>query len=174
MELSSSVAVASICLPLSSILPSNENTATFSPDQGLDPNLDIELVTVVPEVTQRRVPDSPLSSEINQPLSTELGGLQTVRVQATVTGPSQLFDNLQLTSNPSRSELLPCLEVAYTRAGRQYTGTCQFCQLGCAWQLSGNHKQYWKCGLSELRLSPTVITSERAQLDTRFVSGSYH
>jgi len=54
-------------------------------------------------VTQRRVPDSPLSSEINQPLSTELG--QTVRVQATVTGPaSQLFDNLQLTSNPSRSE----------------------------------------------------------------------
>jgi len=86
MELSSSVAVASICLPLSSTLPVAMKIRQPLPNQGLDPNLDIELVTVVPEVTQRRVPDS-LSSEINQPLSTELGGLQTVRVQATVTGP---------------------------------------------------------------------------------------
>jgi len=70
-----------------------------------------------------------------------LGGLQTVRVQATVTGPaSQLFDNLQLTSNPSRSEseiiaLLGGGLCKYTRAGRQYTDSAQFCQLGCAWQL---------------------------------------
>jgi len=63
-------------------------TATFSPNQGLDPNLDIELVAVVPEVTEAF--PTHLSSEINQPLSTELGGLQTVRVQATVTGQPTL------------------------------------------------------------------------------------
>jgi len=124
MELSSSVAVASICLPLSSILP----VAMKIRQPLIKDSTQIWISTchaVVPEVTQRRVPDSPLSSEINQPLSTELGGLQTVRVQATVTGPcSQLFDNLQLTSNPSRSEseIIALLGggFKYTRAGRQY------------------------------------------------------
>ena len=153
---------------------SNENTATFSPDQGLDPNLDIELVAVVPEVTQRRVPDSPLSSEINQPLSTELGGLQTVRVQATVTGSaSQLFDNLELTSNPSRSEseIVALLGGGFIntlgRGDDSTLGLANFASAAVLGNFQGTITNIGNAfGLSELRLSPTLITSEQASRST--------
>ncbi len=82
-----------------------EHTATFTPNQELDPTLDIRLVAAVPEVTQRQAPSSSVSSEIAEVFSPNVGGLETVRVEARVTGPaSQLFDNLELTSDPARSQ----------------------------------------------------------------------
>jgi translocation and assembly module TamB len=149
----------------------NQNTATFSPNQGLDPNLDIELVAAVPEVTQRRrVPDSSLSSEINQPLSTELGALETVRVQARVTGPaSQLFDNLELTSDPARSEseIIALLGGGFVNTLGRGDSTLGFANLASS-ALLGNFQGTVTnignaFGLSELRLFPTVITSERSR-----------
>ena len=71
-------------------------TVTFLPKQALDPNLHLRLVAVVPEVTQspNQVPNSPfnVSSGSGQSISsraTDFGSLQTVRVQAQITGPAQ-------------------------------------------------------------------------------------
>lgn len=82
-----------------------ENTAEFIPGQGLDPYLDVRLVTSVAEATQRRLPTDAESAEIADVPDFELGAVQTVRVVAQVEGPaSQLEDRLELTSTPARSE----------------------------------------------------------------------
>lgn len=146
-----------------------EHTATFSPNQGLDPTLDIRLVSTVSEVTQSRVPDSPLSAEINQPLSTDLGAVDTVSVQARVQGPaSQLADNLQLTSNPSRSEteIVGLLGGGFVqtlgRGGGDATlGLANFAGSALLDNFQGTFTNIGNTlGLSELRLYPTIITSE--------------
>lgn len=144
-----------------------ENKATFTRKQEIDPTLDVRLVSSVPEVTRSRIPSSPISSEIADTVSSDAGSLQTVRVQAAVKGPaSQLFDNLELTSDPSRSQseivaligggFVQTLGRADTAAGlaniagsallSSYQGT--FTNIGNAF------------GLSELRLFPAVITNE--------------
>ncbi|NET33722.1 MAG: DUF748 domain-containing protein [Cyanothece sp. SIO1E1] len=85
-----------------------DHTAEFSPNRGLDPDLNILLRASASEVT--RIPvsnNTPFpNSEIDiVPPSGTLGDLQTVRIQARVKGPSsQLFNNLELTSSPARSE----------------------------------------------------------------------
>ncbi|NMG08400.1 translocation/assembly module TamB domain-containing protein [Brasilonema sp. UFV-L1] len=85
-----------------------EHTAEFTPSRGLDPDLDVRLLAIVPEatgVTANRVLASPFSSEISDVSATNLGTLRTVRVRARATGPaSRLSDNLELTSEPNRSE----------------------------------------------------------------------
>ena len=144
-----------------------ENTATFTRRQEIDPNLDVQLIASVPEVTRSRIPSSSISSEIADTLSSDAGSLQTVRVQAAVKAPaSELFDNLELTSTPSRSQseiialigggFVQTLGRADTAAGianiagsallGSYQGT--FTNIGNAF------------GLSELRLFPAVITNE--------------
>lgn len=147
-----------------------EHTATFSPEQELDPTLDIRLVAAVPEVTQRRVPSSSLSSEIAETLSTDLGAFETIRVQARVTGPaSQLFDNLELTSDPSRSqsEIIALIGGGFVDTlGRgdtalglaNFAGTALFGSFQGTFTSIGN-----SLGLSELRIFPTVTTEERSE-----------
>ncbi|MEQ9484782.1 translocation/assembly module TamB domain-containing protein [Coleofasciculus sp. F4-SAH-05] len=83
----------------------HKNTAEFIPGQGLDPYLDVRLVTSVAEATQRRLPTNAQTAEIADVPDFELGAVQTVRVVAQVEGPaSQLEDRLELTSTPARSE----------------------------------------------------------------------
>jgi translocation and assembly module TamB len=83
----------------------HQNTAEFIPGQGLNPDLDVRLVTSVAEATQRRLPTNAQTAEIADAPDFELGAVQTVRVVAQVEGPaSQLEDRLELTSTPARSE----------------------------------------------------------------------
>ncbi len=145
-----------------------EHTATFTPKQEIDPILDIRLVAVVPEVTQRGVPTSAASSEIVETLSTDVGGLQTVRVQATVEGPaSQLFDNLELTSDPSRSEseivaLLGGTFINTLGRGDTALGIANIAGQALLGTYQGTVTNIGNAfGLSELRLFPTVITDEQ-------------
>ena len=147
-----------------------EHTATFSPKQDLDPTLDIRLVAAVPEVSQRRVPSSQVSSEIAETLSTDLGALETVRVQATVTGPaSQLFDNLELTSDPARSqsEIIALIGGGFVDTlGRGDTalGLANFAGSALFGSFQGTITSIGNTfGLSELRIFPTVATEERSR-----------
>lgn len=84
-----------------------QNTAVFTPARGLDPVLNVRLVTSVSEVTRAPAPsNSPFAAaEIAETPASSYGELRTVRVQATVSGPaSQINNNLELTSTPARSE----------------------------------------------------------------------
>ncbi|MEM9137326.1 MAG: translocation/assembly module TamB domain-containing protein [Cyanobacteria bacterium P01_F01_bin.42] len=80
--------------------------AQFLPRNGLDPYLNVNLVTAVSEVNDGR--DERLS-EFSDPLAGTLGSIESVRINASVDGrASQLLSDLQqaieLTSNPARSE----------------------------------------------------------------------
>ena len=148
-----------------------EQVAIFVPERGLDPFLNVRLVTTVPEVTGSRLPTSPISSEIaDVPTNSFFGTIQTVRIVAKVEGPaSQLSDNLELTSNPPRSEseIVALIGGGFVQNFGRGDSTLGLANLAGSALLSNQQVQGTisaigqAFGLSELRLFPTPITSDR-------------
>lgn len=139
----------------------HEHTATFSPRQPRDPNLDIRLFAKILDITQ--------NSDISRQGSTGLAGLETVRVEASINGLASLInDNLQLKSNPSRSQTqivtllggglidnqgrsdsnLGLINIASSAVFSNFQGA--FNEIGDAF------------GLSELRIFPTIVSERPA------------
>ncbi|MBD0302718.1 MAG: translocation/assembly module TamB, partial [Tolypothrix sp. T3-bin4] len=149
-----------------------EQTARFIPSQGLDPVLDVRLLAIVPEAsaTNNRILESPLSAEISDVSATNFGTLRTVRVQARVNGPaSELGDNLELTSEPSRSkgEIVALLggsilgSFGQADAGQGLTNFASSTILG---GLQGTITAIGQAvGFSEFRIFPTPITSNETR-----------
>ncbi len=149
---------------------SYDNTAQFNRGQGLDPTLDVRLVASVAETTQRRLPTDPLSAEISDNLVTGLGTVQTVRIQAQAQGPaSQLADNLELTSSPSRSkaEIVALLGGRFVDTLGRGDTTLGLVNLAGSVLLSNVQNIIGDAlGLSEFRLYPTIITDEKNRRDS--------
>ena len=147
-------------------------TATFTPAQGLDPTLDIRLIASVPEVTRNRVPTATSSSEVadDSQLATNLGSLQTIRIQAKATGPaSQLFDNLELTSSPSRGqdEILGLLGGGFVNTLGRGDSTLGIANLAGSALLTNVQGLIGNAiGISEFRLFPTVSTNSKTRSST--------
>ncbi|QLE48307.1 DUF748 domain-containing protein [Nostoc sp. C057] len=149
-----------------------EQTARFTPSQGLDPTLDVRLTAIVPEAsaTNSRILESPLSAEISDVSATNFGTLRTVRVQARVDGPaSELGDNLELTSEPSRSrgEIVALLggsilgSFGQADAGQGLTNFASSTILG---GLQGTITAIGQAvGFSEFRIFPTPTTSNETK-----------
>ncbi|HLO83977.1 MAG TPA: translocation/assembly module TamB domain-containing protein, partial [Nostocaceae cyanobacterium] len=137
-----------------------EHTATFRASQPRDPNLNIRLSAKILDVIQ--------SSDITRQGS-GLAGLETVRVEANIKGlASQINENLELTSTPSRSqtEIITLLGGGFVGTqGRgdstlgliNIAGSAVFNNFQGAFNQIGN-----AFGLSELRLFPTIL-SDRPQ-----------
>ncbi|HEY9297271.1 MAG TPA: translocation/assembly module TamB domain-containing protein, partial [Phormidium sp.] len=159
---------------------SYENVATFVPERGFNPFLDVRLLTTVSEVTGSRLPSSSITSEISDAPATGYGGLQSVRVQATVRGwANQLGQNpdpnvassqiIELTSDPPRSEP----EIVALIGGSFINNLGQSGDGGIAGLagiassvflpgLEGFFSDFGeRLGLSEFRIFPTAITSGR-------------
>jgi translocation and assembly module TamB len=134
-----------------------QNTATFSPSQPRDPDLDIQLFAKVVDVTQ--------NDDFSRVNSTSLSALESVRVEATINGfASKLNENLELTSSPSRSqnEIVALLGGGFVDTqGRgdstlgliNIAGSAVLNNFQSAFNLIGS-----TFGLSELRIFPTVIS----------------
>jgi len=134
--------------------------------QGLDPYLNVRLTAAVSETTQRRLPNDPLSAEISDaPSLTGVGSVQTVRIEARVVGPaSQITDNLELTSSPSRSkaEIVALLGGSFVDTLGRGDSTLGLVNLaGSALLGSFQNVIGDALGLSEFRIFPTVITNDR-------------
>ncbi|MDX2099617.1 MAG: translocation/assembly module TamB domain-containing protein [Leptolyngbyaceae cyanobacterium bins.59] len=147
-----------------------EHTAQFTPRQGLDPVLNIRLITSVPEITRSRVPtrSSFFSiSDVEDVPATGIGSLQTVRIQARVSGPaSQIFDTLELTSSPSRTrtEIIALLGGGFVSTLGRGDDSLALANLAGSAFLSQIQTAIGNAiGLSEFRLFPTVITSRDAR-----------
>jgi translocation and assembly module TamB len=147
-------------------------TAKFTPAQGLDPTLDIRLIASVPEVSRNRVPTATSASEVTDDaqLATNFGALQTIRIQAKATGPaSQLFDNLELTSSPSRSqgEILALLGGGFVNTLGRGDSTLGIANLAGSALLTNIQGLIGNAiGVSELRLFPTVSTNNNTRSST--------
>ncbi|PSB04833.1 translocation/assembly module TamB domain-containing protein [Merismopedia glauca] len=142
-----------------------QQTAIFTPRQGLIPTLDVRLIAIVPETTRSRIPIEPLSAEISDIPSTNLGAVRTVRIEAKVTGRADdLADTLSLNSNPprSRTEIVALLGGGFVDTlGRGETTLGLANLAGSA--LLGNVQNAIgdTLGLSEFRLFPTVISNQK-------------
>ncbi|WP_341528791.1 translocation/assembly module TamB domain-containing protein [Nostoc sp. UHCC 0302] len=145
-----------------------EQTARFTPSQGLDPTLDVRLVAIVPEAsgTSSRILESPLSSEVSDISASNFGTLRTVEVQATANGPaSELNNNLELTSQPSRSraEIVALLGGSILGNFGQADATqglTNFASSTILGGLQGTITAIGKTiGFSEFRIFPTPTTS---------------
>ncbi len=147
-------------------------TATFVESQGLDPNLDVRLITSVAEVTNSRLPSSTVSSEVNDSVisASAYGSLQTVRVQAEVQGPaSQLSDRLKLTSSPARSEteIVSLLGAGFVNTLGRGDTALGIANLAGSALLSNIQGVIGNAlGLSEFRLFPTVTRPDRSRGDS--------
>ncbi|MEL6471419.1 MAG: translocation/assembly module TamB domain-containing protein [Cyanobacteria bacterium J06623_4] len=84
------------------------NTATFTPDTGLDPTVDVVMQARVQDADitpTRRAAGGFAESEIAEAQVETFGNVEYIEVEAIARGPaSELSDNLVLTSNSSRSE----------------------------------------------------------------------
>ncbi|MBW4633953.1 MAG: translocation/assembly module TamB domain-containing protein [Iphinoe sp. HA4291-MV1] len=152
-----------------------EHTAEFTPSRGLDPDLDVRLVAIVPEasgITANRILASPFSSEISisdddDVSATSFGTLRTVRVRARATGPvSELSDNLELTSEPSRSEgeiisLLGGSIISGFGQSDATTGIASLAGSTIFGSLQGSITAIGQAiGFSEFRIYPTTVSKQ--------------
>ncbi|MEH2323875.1 MAG: translocation/assembly module TamB domain-containing protein [Nostoc sp.] len=145
-----------------------EQTARFTPSLGLDPTLDVRLTAIVPEASARnsQILESPLSAEVSDVSASNFGTLRTVTVEARANGPaSKLGDNLELTSEPSRSkgEIVGLLggsilnSFGQSDAGQGLTNFASSTILG---GLQGTITAIGQAvGFSEFRIFPTPTTS---------------
>jgi translocation and assembly module TamB len=150
----------------------HKQTARFIAGQGLDPELNVRLIASVPEVTRSRLPSTTLSSEVNDAplLATNLGSLQTVRIQARVVGPaSALFEKLELTSSPGRerAEIISLLGGGFINTNGRGDTTLGIANLAGSALLTNVQGLIGQAlGLSEFRLFPTRTTNPRGQSST--------
>lgn len=148
-----------------------ENVAEFSAERGFDPYLDVRLIASVPEVTRAPIAQvSPLTtSEIAETPAWEYGALQTIRVEASVMGlASQIYNNLELTSTPRRteSELVALLggNFANTLGGG---GALALANIAGATLLTGLQNLISDAtGITDFRLFPTNVLSENERTST--------
>lgn len=149
-----------------------EQTARFTPKGGLDPILDVTLVATVPETTGGigRVPTTPFSGEIRDVGATTFGTFRTVRVQAAVEGPaSELADNLELTSEPNRSEaeIVALLGGSFINTVGRGDPTLGLATIAGSALLSNFQDNITEIGealgIDELRLFPTIVTEPEEQ-----------
>lgn len=140
--------------------------ARFERDRGLDPILNVRLIAAVPEVTRSRIPTAGTSEFVDNSLfAASVGALQTVRIQARATGPaSQLFQNLELTSSPSRSysEIIALIGGGFVNTLAQGDVTLGLANLAGSALLTNVQTFIGNTlGLSEFRLYPTILRNER-------------
>jgi translocation and assembly module TamB len=136
--------------------------AIFVPSKGLEPILDLRLVTRVPETTRFQAPTSAFSSEISEgPTASSLGTVRTIRVTALVKGPaSQINDIIQLKSSPPRSKTqLIALLGGSTFEGITGDSTLVLANIASAGIFSQIQQNVLDAtGLTEFRLYPARIS----------------
>ncbi|MDJ0706234.1 MAG: translocation/assembly module TamB domain-containing protein [Leptolyngbyaceae cyanobacterium MO_188.B28] len=143
-----------------------KNTATFTPEQGLDPFLDVRLSSRVQEVSQAKIPPAsvfPTSEVTDTSFISSFGDVEIIIVDARVLGPaSQLSENLELTSRPPRTqEQLVALIGGNVLSGLVDSSLVQFASFfGSGALASFSNDLSNVLGLRSLSIFPTTDTAE--------------
>ncbi len=142
------------------------NTATFTPEGGLDPSLDVVMLARVQETDVTNTPvvaGGFLSADINETPIETTGNVQYISVRAEAIGPaSEVSDNLVLTSDPPREEgQLLALVGGDLFAGLTSASYLQVAEFVGAGSLSTfGDRVADAVGLESFRVFPTTDTGE--------------
>jgi translocation and assembly module TamB len=143
----------------------NENVAQFTPHRGLDPYLNLRLVSAATETNRNSLNASPLFSEINEPFLANSESLQMIRIQALVQGyASQLTQSIQLSSSPRRSqrEIIALLGGGFVNTLGQEDSAIGLVNLAGSAVLGGVQGQIGEAlGLSQFRIFPTPLINDK-------------
>jgi translocation and assembly module TamB len=142
----------------------HENIARFSPNRGLDPYLDVRLITSVLETSRIQIPDTTPFGEVPEIPVSNLGIVETIRVQAKVEGyASQIIDIIELSSNPPRSEteIVVLLGGGFVNTlGRENTTLGILNLAGSALFSNFQNLISEALGLGEFRIFPTAVQDQ--------------
>ncbi|WP_354635437.1 translocation/assembly module TamB domain-containing protein [Planktothricoides raciborskii] len=138
-----------------------EHFAEFTGD--LDPNIEVRLVTSVPEVTRREF-SATSASEIREAVNTGIGELRTVRVEAVVSGrSSQIYNTaVELKSNPARdeAEIVALIGGGFANTLGRGDSPLAIANLAGSTVLKNVQTEIGDAfGLSEFRLLPVMVQS---------------
>lgn len=147
------------------------NFVTFVPNQGLDPNLNITLRTTTSEVTSSRTSNL---NEFGDASATSLGSVDSVRIQAQVTGrASQVINdfenNVELTSSPFRSqdEILALLGGGFSDTNGEEDSTLALANLAGSAFFSNVQGLFGDLqDRIDFRLFPTLTPSDETRSST--------
>ena len=142
------------------------NTATFTPETGLNPLVDVALRARVQEADISPAPVAAggfLKAEVNESQVDTFGDVEYIRVRALAEGPaSELRDNLALTSDPPREqgELLALLgsNVFTSLASASYLQVGEF--LGAGSFTNFGDRIADAVGLQSFSVAPTTETGD--------------
>ncbi len=141
-----------------------KNIAQFSPDRGLDPFLDVRLITSVLETTRIPIESEFLPNEIRDNSNFDFGTIETIRVRAQVRGyASKLTENIQLSSVPPRSEreILALLGGGFVNTLGRGSTTLGLANLAGSAIFGGLQNILADTlGLSEFRLFPIALVDD--------------
>ena len=142
------------------------NTATFTPEGGLDPILDVVMLARAQETDITNTPVTAggfLSADVNETPVETTGSIQYISVRAEATGPaSEVADNLVLTSDPPRDQG----ELVALLGSDLFTGLTSASYLQVAEFIGGGSLSTFgdrvadAVGLQSFRVFPTTDTGE--------------
>ncbi len=149
-----------------SLVRGYEHTATFSPDRGLIPYIDVRMVASVQEATGgSRIPSAsefPGEVDVSQESAFRQGSIQTIRVIAEVEGLANEIlsqEALELSSSPARSEaeIVALLGGGFVNTLGRGDSTLAIANLAGSAVLTRVETAIGRAlGLSEFRLFPTI------------------
>ncbi|BAQ64918.1 translocation/assembly module TamB domain-containing protein [Geminocystis sp. NIES-3709] len=151
-------------------LANGNNIARFTPENGFNPYLDLQLESRVTETNRYKLIDNSNPNEIRDLSNSSVNTAQTVRVKATIKGWSDnLKDDIELSSSPQRSqnEIVALLGGGFFDNFTEGDSNLGLANLASAALLGSVQGQLQKnFGFNQLRLFPTQIFNSEKRTST--------
>jgi translocation and assembly module TamB len=148
------------------LIQGRDNVAIFRPSDGVDPFLNVRLATSILEQTRSPIPPSPAfaQSEIIESSASDFAGVETIRIEATAIGQaSQIFENLELSSSPSRTEneIIALIGGRFVDTQGRGDSNLAIASLAGTALFTGIQNLLSNAvGISDFRIFPAVITDD--------------
>ncbi|PHV62761.1 translocation/assembly module TamB domain-containing protein [Cyanobacterium aponinum] len=146
------------------------NTAKFTPENGFNPYLDLQLESSVTETSRYQFADTSNSNEIRDLTNFSIDTVQTIKIKAGIKGWSDnLENNIVLSSSPQRNEaeIIALLGGGFFNNLTEANGNLDLVNLASAAFLGGVQGEIQKAfGFDELRLFPTQILNPENRIST--------
>ncbi len=147
-----------------------DNMARFTPENGLNPYLDLQLESSVTETSRYQLPDNSNPNEIQDLSDFSVNTAQTIKVKANVKGRADnLTNNIELSSSPPRDqiEIVALLGGGFVNnfaGGSDELNLVNFASAAVLGTVQGQIQK--ALGFDELRLFPAQILDSEERTST--------
>ncbi len=152
------------------LVEGRNNIAKFTPENGFNPYLDLQLETYVTQASRYQLPNNSNSNEIEDLSNFAINTAQTIKIKADIQGRSDnLNNNIELSSNPSRNqtEIVALLGGGFINNFASENSELNLLNFASAAVLGGIQGALQETlGFDEFRLFPTQIIDSKERTST--------